>query len=114
MYKLIFEFLTEPLGLPIQWYWEYIIMGIIGIVAFKIAWELSPGGTFGSIIHWMVRIFIFFILWLSVYYIIFAVKWLVANWLLALITLFVFVAMTTFIILIIHKRKTANKSIIPK
>lgn len=114
MYKLVFEFLTDPLGLPIQWYWEYIIMTIIGIVAFKIAWELSPGGKLGSIIHWMVRVLIFFILWLIVYCIIFAVKRLVLNWLLPLITLFIFVVMTTIIILIIHKRKTENKSTIPK
>ena len=27
--KGIFELITDPLGLPIEWYWEYIILCII-------------------------------------------------------------------------------------
>lgn len=32
MFKFIFEILTDPLGLPIEWYWEYLILAVIGAV----------------------------------------------------------------------------------
>ncbi len=109
MYKLIFEFLTGPLGLPIQWYWEYIILGIIGAIAFKIAWEVSPGGRFGSEIHWFVRIIAFVILWAIVRGAIAAVQWLISNWALALIVL---VALISCIILVVKKRELKRRKIV--
>ena len=63
MLKFLFELLTDPLSLPINPLYEYIILGIIGIIAFKIAWEISPGGKMGSLIHWSVRLIVFAILW---------------------------------------------------
>lgn len=59
MYKLIFELLTDPLGLPINDLWEYLILLIIGAISFSVGWEVSPGGRFGSIIHWCVRLIAF-------------------------------------------------------
>lgn len=108
MYKLIFEFLTEPLGLPIQWYWEYIILGIIGLIAFKIAWEVSPGGRFGSEIHWLVRIVTFVVLWAIARGTIVAIKWLISNWILASVIAITLVASTICTIIIVrnHKQKT--------
>ena len=28
MFRIIFLLITEPLGLPIEWYYEYLIMGL--------------------------------------------------------------------------------------
>lgn len=112
LYKLIFEFLTEPLGLSIQWYWEYIILGIIGAIAFKIAWEVSPGGRFGSEIHWLVRIITFVILWAIVRGAITAVQWLISNWVLALIVSFVLVALISCIILVVKKREQKRRKVV--
>jgi hypothetical protein len=109
LYKLIFEFLTEPLGLPIQWYWEYIILGIVGTIAFNIAWEISPGGRFGSEIHWLVRIIAFVILWAIVRGIITAVQWLISNWASALIVSIVLVVLISCIILVVKKREEKKR-----
>ena len=35
MYKLIFNILTDPLGLPVPLYWEWIILFIIGEISYK-------------------------------------------------------------------------------
>ena len=112
MYKLIFEFLTEPLGLPIQWYWEYIILGIISTTAFKIAWEVSPGGRFGSEIHWFARIIAFVILWAIVRVAIVTVQWIISNWALAVIISIVLVALISCIILVVKKRKQKRRKIV--
>ena len=80
MLKLLFEILTSPLGLPIDAIWEYLILAVIGAIAFKVAWESSPGGIFGSLIHWSVRFVVFVVLWAIVYSIIALVQWIFANW----------------------------------
>lgn len=33
MFKFIFDLATEPLGLPIEWYYEWIILGAIVYIA---------------------------------------------------------------------------------
>lgn len=39
MFKFIFDLATEPLGLPIEWYYEWIILAVIGYIAYLIAYE---------------------------------------------------------------------------
>ena len=80
MLKFLFGILTDPLGLPIDAIWEYLILAVIGAIAFLIAWNASPGGNFGSLIHWVVRLIAFVILWAIVYGIIALVQWIFANW----------------------------------
>ncbi len=87
MLKLLFELLIDPLGLPLSAMWEYVILALIGIVAFKIGWEASPGGTVGSVIHWAVRLLAFFALWAITYGAIAAFKWFIAHWAISLIIL---------------------------
>ena len=84
MLKFVFGILTDPLGLPIDAIWEYLILAVIGAIAFVIAWNASPGGDFGSLIHWVVRLIAFVILWAIVYGIIALVQWIFANWVLVL------------------------------
>jgi hypothetical protein len=67
MLKFLFGILTDPLGLPIDAIWEYLILAVIGAIAFVIAWNASPGGDFGSLIHWVVRLIAFVALWAIVY-----------------------------------------------
>lgn len=87
MYSLIFDILTDPLGLPINDLWEFAILAVIGKIAFSIGWEASPGGILGAFIHWTVRLMAFFALWAITYAVIVAVQWLIANWLMVLIIL---------------------------
>ena len=80
MFKILFEILTDPLGLPINIIWEYLIIAIINVIAFKIAWEASPGGFGGSTIHWVVRLIMFVIIWAIIYGVIVIAKWIFTNW----------------------------------
>ena len=93
MFKFIFDLLTDPLGLPIEWYWEYIILFVIGAVAYAVAYRcvgdmysggMIDGSTSGSFFHWLIRLILFVILWAVTYGIIAAVKWLTDNWVLVL------------------------------
>ncbi len=76
--------MTSPLGLPIAWYWEYIVLTIIGLISFKIGWAVSPGGKWGSIIHWTVRLLAFVGLWAVTRGVIVAAKWMMVHYILCL------------------------------
>lgn len=93
MFKFLFGILTDPLGLPIEWYWEYLILAAIGAVAFSIAYSCVgdlyhsgaiDGRTSGSFLHWLIRAMLFVALWAVTYGVIVAVKWLTANWVMVL------------------------------
>lgn len=103
MYKLVFELLTDPLGLPINALWEYLILLIIGAISFSVGWEVSPGGRFGSLIHWGARLIAFFTLWAITYGVISAFQWIIAHWLMCVAVL---VGITVVIIAVILIRKS--------
>ena len=117
MFKFIFEILTDPLGLPIEWYWEYLILAVIGAVAYAVAYRcvgdmysggVIDGSTSGSFFHWLIRLILFVVLWAVSYGIIAAVKWLAGNWELVLCIMggvVVVVGIATVIAIMIHKRK---------
>jgi CHASE2 domain-containing sensor protein len=77
---LFFDLLTDPLGLPINPIWEYVILLVIGEMAFRIAWDASPGGFGGSTIHWLVRIIVFAVIWAVTYAAIAIGQFVVAHW----------------------------------
>lgn len=71
MFKFIFDLITEPLGLPIEWYYEWIILLVIGEMAYRVAYNKVgvlyqsgsiSGKSAGSFFHWIIRTF------LSIYY----------------------------------------------
>lgn len=117
MFKFIFEILTDPLGLPIEWYWEYLILAVIGVVAYAVAYRcvgnmysggMIDGSTSVSFFHWFIRLILFVVLWAVTYGIIAAVKWLTDNWVLVLCIMGGVVAVAgiaTVIAIIIRKRK---------
>ena len=103
MFKLIFELLTDPLGLPINALWEYFILLIIGAISFSVGWEVSPGGRFGSIIHWSVRLIAFFVLWAITYGVISGFQWVIAHWV-ACITVLLGIFAIIIAVILIRKR----------
>lgn len=117
MFKFIFDLLTDPLGLPIEWYWEYIVLLVIGAVAYAVAYRcvgdmysggMIDGSTSGSFFHWLIRLILFVILWAVTYRIIAVVKWLTDNWVLVLSILGGVVAtvgIAAVIAIIVRKRK---------
>lgn len=117
MFKFIFEILTDPLGLPIEWYWEYLILAVIGVVAYAGAYRcvgdmysggMIDGSISGSFFHWLIRLILFVVLWAVTYGIIAVVKWLTDNWVLVLCIVdgvVAVVGIATVIAIIIRKRK---------
>ena len=119
MFKVIFEFLTEPLGLPIEWYWEYIILAAIGGIAYIIAYntvgdmyraDFISGRTSGSFFHWLIRLFVFAVIWAVTYGVIWLVKLITANWQIILIVSGIAVGITVFFALAIFVFKKIKKS----
>ncbi|MDD4494372.1 MAG: hypothetical protein PHV32_08515 [Eubacteriales bacterium] len=119
MFKVIFEFLTDPLGLPIEWYWEYIILAAIGGIAYVIAYntvgdmyraDFISGRTSGSFFHWLIRLFVFAVIWMVTYGVIWIVKLITANWQIILIVSGIAVGITVFFALAIFVFKKIKKS----
>ena len=80
MFKLFYTLFTDPLGLPIEPLWEYIILLIVGEVVHEIAWNVSPGGTFGSLIYWVTKLIAFVAIWAVLYAVIAVIKFIIAHW----------------------------------
>ena len=80
IFSFIFELITDPLALPISPLWEYLILLVLGEIAFRIAWEASPGGFGGSAIHWFVRAIAFVAMWAAAYAVIAVAKFVIAHW----------------------------------
>lgn len=88
MFKFIFDLATEPLGLPIEWYQEWIILGIIGVMVYDIAYKkvgnlyrahAISGRVAGSFFHWIIRAACFIGLWAITYGIIWIGKFAIEN-----------------------------------
>lgn len=114
MAKFFFAIITEPLGLPLDWWWEYLILAIIGKIAFEIAWDASPGGLFGSEIHWSARTLAFIVLWGITYAAIAVVKWLVNNWVLVAVIIGTVLAILGGIVLVKKQRATVKAQAVEK
>lgn len=76
MFKFIFDLATEPLGLPIEWYYEWIILLVIGKIAYHIAYHKVgvlyhsgsiSGRSAGSFVHWIIRTVVFMTSWAVIY-----------------------------------------------
>lgn len=89
IFKFLFERATDPIGLPINAFYEYIILAVIGAVAYGIAYSkvgdmyhgsLISGRTEGSFFHWLIRLILFVGLWLLAYGAIQGYYFVTANW----------------------------------
>ena len=89
IFKFLFERATDPLGLPINALYEYIILAVIGAIAYGIAYSkvgdmyhigLISGRTEGSFFHWLIRLILFVGLWLLTYGAIQGYYFMTANW----------------------------------
>lgn len=93
MFKFLFDLLIDPLGLPIEWYYEYLILAVIGAVAYGISYRCVgdmyhmgaiDGRTSGSFFHWLIRLILFVVFWAVTYGVIVAGRWLTENWVVVL------------------------------
>ena len=88
MFKFIFDLATEPLGLPIEWYYEWIILLVIGEIAYHVAYDKVgalyhsgsiSGRAAGSFIHWIIRTVVFVAVWAVTYGVIWIGKFVMAH-----------------------------------
>lgn len=93
IFSFIFEKFTDPLTLPIEPLYEWIVLGVIGFIAYLVSFRIvgdmydsgSISGSFlGSLFHWIIRLLIFVPIWFVVYWLIVIVQWIIANWVLTL------------------------------
>ena len=96
IFKFIYDRLTDPLGLPIDALYEYIILAVIGAVAYGLAYRkigdmyhrrMIVGKIKGSFFHWVIRVFFFVMLWLVTYGAIQGYYFVAANWQISLIVI---------------------------
>lgn len=88
VFKYIYDFLSSPLGLPIEWYYEYIILKLVDFIAYKMAFnavgtmyrlDIIDGKISGSFFHYTLRVAFFLIVW-AVLYIIIALAKLILGY----------------------------------
>ena len=118
MFMPLYEFLIDPLGLPIAWYWEYIILFIINQIAYHIAFSAvgkmydagMDGKGLGSFFHCVIRTFCFAFIWTIVYGVIWICKWLFVNWIL-IVSIIGGIILLVGVVAIIIKMKNKKKEV---
>lgn len=116
MLKFVFELAIEPLGLPIEWYWEWLILSIIGYISYKVAFskvgqmyhdKTITGRGSGSIMHWIIRFICFVIIWAITYGAIWIVKIIIRYRKIVLWSLLAIIIIAIFIkvFVIVRKRR---------
>lgn len=109
--SFLFDIFTDPLGLPIAWYWEWIILAIIALAAYAIAFQavgdlydsgMISGSAAGSVLHWFIRLFVFVVIWAVTYFIIWLAKLIFAHWVVVVSILGGILIATAIIWVIVH------------
>lgn len=89
MFKPVYDIFTSPLGLPIAWYYEYLILAVIDVIAYRLAFSkvgdlydsgMICGSSAGSFFHWIIRAVLFIVMWAVTYGVIWLGKIAIANW----------------------------------
>lgn len=116
--SFIFDGLTDPLSLPIHPLWEYLILLIIGGIAYAVAFSIVGdmyssgqicGSCSGSLFHWLIRLLIFVAMWVVTYLVIAFVQWITANWIIIISVLGGLVLMAGVIaVIVIFRKKGGN------
>lgn len=80
LFALLFDFATDPLGLPISVFYEWAIMLVVGEIAYQVAYyavgKTYATGTEARVMHWTIRFFFYLGAWAAIR----AVIWVVRHW----------------------------------
>lgn len=119
IFSFIFDTITDPLTLPIEPLYEWLILGIIGLIAYATSFCIvgdmykdgNIDGSFeGSLLHWGIRLPIFVATWFIVYWVIVITQWVIAHWVLLLSVLGGVVTLAVLIIGVAHHFVHKNHS----
>ena len=89
LFSFIFDKLTDPLGLPIAVWKEWLILLILGelayIIAFRVVGDMYDSGDIftrigGSFFHWIIRLIVFVAMWAITSGAICAYRFCVTHW----------------------------------
>ena len=96
LFSFIFDKLTDPLGLPIAVWKEWLILLILGelayIIAFRVVGDMYDAGDIstgigGSFFHWLIRLIVFVAMWAITYGVICVYRFCAAHWIAIVSTL---------------------------
>ena len=119
VFSFILDRITDPLGLPIEWYWEWIILAVVGLAAYIIAYRAVgdlysdgwiDGSTAGSVLHWIIRLIAFIIIWAITYGVIWLVRFITVHWVIVLSVLGGVLLTAATIITLLQVSKKRGKS----
>ncbi len=88
MFKFIYELLMDPLGLPIDFYLEWLILVAIDQISYRIAFDkvggmynsgMISGSSAGSFFHFLIRSIYFVGIWAVTYAIIWIGKFAIVH-----------------------------------
>lgn len=119
MFKIIYELAMDPLGLPIEFYWEWLILVVIDQISYRIAFDkvggmynsgMISGSIAGSFFHFLIRSIYFVGIWAVTYAIIWLGKFTIAhkNIMLNILIGLVVIGAVTIIVLCISKHFKKN------
>ena len=111
--KAVLDYLTLPLSLPVNPILDYIITLLIGDIVYRIAFSYAKENARSGeryFVHWLVRIPLYFVIWLLVCLVILIVQFIRANWIWVLIILGIIAVsgIVTLIIIKVHKKNAAK------
>lgn len=112
-----FDKLTDPLSLPLELYQEWIILGVIELIAFIIARCITGrlyddgsiyGHAAGSLCHWIIRLIAFVGIWAITNLTIRLVRFIIAHWIICIIFFVGMLGFAGVICSISYRNRTAN------
>lgn len=118
MFEFIFDLITDPLGLPIEWYKEWIILVVIGLIARYVAYDkvgdlydsgVISGSAAGSFVHWVFRAALFMAIWAITYGIIWIGKFIMAHKIQSIICACIILTVVLVIMLLFWMKKRKNQ-----
>lgn len=108
---MLFELLISPLTISDNYFVNSIVVSILGFIAFKLAFkivgDIGARGEIGSLLHWTIRLIIFFLLWICCCIAVAIIRF-IENHIILLSFLLVGVLFIVFIIKYIHKHVFSN------
>ncbi|KNY30534.1 hypothetical protein [Pseudobacteroides cellulosolvens] len=118
--KPIFEWLTDGYTLFDNVLYNYITISIVGFIAFSVAWnivgslyrnDIISGKTSGSILHWMIRLITFVVLFSFVSIILRVIRFIITVPLWISLTIAGLFIAGIIIFLIIHSKRSNTESV---
>lgn len=112
--RFLFGSLTDPLGLPLDWWEEWIILLIIGEIAYHLAYgfvgelynfDIIHTRIGGKIAHWTIRLVCYVVMWAVTRVTIWLLRLIVSNWITAL-CIVAGIAIIAILITVIKRKRT--------